>query len=421
MRPRHNVDHHARLGKAGLRRRAAAAGAALGGFLVFGLAPMATAPSAQADLFDFDWLSDLFGSTVAATSSALDPSDAVANGSDVAASLDPSIGADLPGAAAAVPALLDHGDTGTVTAPALAAVDTTPPLATVGIDSTNSVPLHMTATTEPVVTISVGDGKDIPVVLDTGSNGLVVPWWDIALKDLTWPTHLGFGAYSGGMGYLYGVMPETVSFVGGDGITTTEAVPVDVVLFSWPTQLDTLFTAWWLPSFLGPANADGVLGIAPDAVGPNAVGTETVIQALPDGLNQGVLIDEPGNQLVFGPNPLTGGTTVDGVANSNLQVSIAGLAKTQVNAIIDSGGVFGTMPSSVPGAGSIGQGTEISVYNQDGEPLYSYTVGATPVGLNSPTVISSNGMMNTGYAPFSLNPVYIGYGVGGPTTTFYGN
>lgn len=412
MSPRHNTRAH-------LFR----AGAALSAFAVFGLAPLVGAPTTQADPFDLDFLSDI-GAPAVDSAGVIDPGDAAAHVAELAASFDSSVGSELPALAAVPPHITDTLEHA---APSAAAIHSAPALAATPNGNAvpdNTAPLKITAVTEPIATIHFGDStKDVPVVLDTGSNGLVVGIGDIGLKNLTWPTHFGFGAYSGGMGYLYGTMNETVSF--GNGITTTDTVPVNVILFAWPTKLDTFFSGWSLHSFLGPAQANGVLGIAPDAVGPNAVGTPTVIQALPAGLNNGVLIDELNKQLVFGANPLTGGTTVNGVANANLMVGIGNNTPTLVKgAIIDSGGVFGTVPTGVPGAGSVGStippGTEISVYNQDGQHLYSYTVSHTDVGYNGPTVIPNGYPMNTGYAPFAQMPVYIGYGAGGPTTTFGG-
>jgi hypothetical protein len=291
--------------------------------------------------------------------------------------------------------LVDDGGAGT----------TAGAVAETGGPTTDTVPLHINAVTEPVVDISVSGGRDIPVVLDTGSNGLVIPWYDLGLQDLGFPTGLGIGQYSGGLDYVYLTLPATVDF--GSGIETTQT-PVEAVLFTFPTSLQNLFQPGYLslPNFLGPAEADGVLGIGPHAVGPMAPGTPVVTAALPDGLNQGVLIDEPNHQLVFGPNPLTGGISVDGPVDANLQVSINGADPQSVSAIIDSGGVYGTLPSSLFGGTGGGDvlkpGTEISVYTSDGQPLYSYTTTAT----NTP-VVTSGDTMNTGYYPFSQQPIYI--------------
>ncbi|HEX7322968.1 MAG TPA: PecA family PE domain-processing aspartic protease [Mycobacterium sp.] len=431
------------MGKAGIRRRIAGAGAALAGCAVLGLGPVATAPSAHADLFDFDWLSDLFGSTVADSTSALDPTDTF-NWADLASWFDPSAHADLPGAAAAVTpditTALDQAGAGGVGG--LAAVDTAPALAATGASANVSVPIDMQATTEPLVNITVGGGNSIPVVLDTGSNGLVVPWYDIGMQGLfQLPSSIGIGSYSGGLDYFYVTLPETVGFVGGP--TTETTTPVDVVLYSWNPS--NFFQSIPLPTFLdnpgGGAtvmDAQGVLGIAPDAVGPNAGNIPTVIQDLPAPYNQGVLIDEPHGQLVFGANPLSGGTSINGLANANLQVTFQGPPGPNGpapvsplipanNSIIDSGGVFGTAPLSmfpasagITAGSTFNPGTEISVFDDHGTPLYSYTVSGTPNGLNTPHVVSS-GPFNTGYTPFSQMPVYIGYnGPNGVTTTFGG-
>jgi hypothetical protein len=81
--------------------------------------------------------------------------------------------------------------------------------------------------------------------------------------------------------------------------------------------------------------------------------------------------------------------------------------------MIDSGGLYGTIPSSVLGtgqaSGTVPAGTIISVYTGDGHTLlYSYTT----TGTNSPA-ITSGGRMETGYEPFAQQPVYIGYSPSG--------
>src|SRR5699024_3256733 len=97
-------------------------------------------------------------------------------------------------------------------------------------------------------------------------------------------------------------------------------------------------------------------------------------------------------------------------------------------AVVDSGGVYGTMPASALGEvtptdqGYLPDGTEISVYSDNGQTLlYQYTVGETPYSDNpadgavrSPVVISGNSM-NTGNWLFAQNPVYISYAGNGTT------
>jgi hypothetical protein len=301
-----------------------------------------------------------------------------------------------------------------------------------GADSA-TIPLQMYNTTEPLVDLSVGGGPSIPVLVDSGSNGLVIPIEDLGLQNLSFPTGWGIGEYSGGLDYFYLTFNEPVNF--GNGIVTAPT-DVDAVLFTYPAilnellsnplqALQDLFTnppslmdiftyPLSLQDFLAGNGADGILGIGPDAVGP---GPSNVISALPGDLSDGVLINEPAGTLTFGPDPFSADApSVNGVANTSLEISINGGPLQAVNgAIIDSGGVYGTIPSSV--ASSVPAGTEISVYNTNHELLYSYTTNAT----NGP-VVTSGTTFNTGNIPFAQQPVYIGYtdGGAGATTTFGG-
>src|SRR5574337_554184 len=264
-----------------------------------------------------------------------------------------------------------------------------------------TIPLQVLGVTEPVIDMSVGGGPITPVLVDTGSAGLVIPIWNIGLQNVGLPTGFGVGAYSGGMEYVYVTVPTTVSF-GTDSVSglplVTSQTPVNAVLFAFPT---VPFGPWTIHDFLG-GYADGILGIAPDAIGPTP--GNLVVTDLPGDLGQGVLFDQPSNEMIFGPNPLTGGTAVDGVAAATLYVSINDGTPVAVPTIIDSGGVYGTMPASLVGAGqtTLPVGTTISVTTSSGQPLYDYTVTAT----NSPTVVTSSSM-NTGNVPFAHTPVYI--------------
>ena len=66
---------------------------------------------------------------------------------------------------------------------------------------TDQVPLQIYQTTEPVAYISVNGGPSVPVLVDTGSTGLVIPLRDVGLFNLGLPTGVGMGAYSGGLQY----------------------------------------------------------------------------------------------------------------------------------------------------------------------------------------------------------------------------
>lgn len=296
-----------------------------------------------------------------------------------------------PAAAITLPAQSSQAPSGAATSSAAVVPAVYPSNAT--------VPLQVNNVTEPVVNISVNGGRTVPVLVDTGSEGLVIPLRDYGLKHLSFPSKLGFGSYSGGLVYFYATVKGTVDF--GNGIVTAPT-PVNVVIFSFPMT----FTG-----FLAGAGADGILGIGPNAVGP---GPSSPTTALPGDLGQGVLIDVPNGVMVFGPNPLPARAEVPGSPGAVVQVQVGDGPKQRVSALIDSGGVYGTILSSVAGSG-LAPGTLVSVYTSDGATLlYSYTI----TGTNAPTVISG-GSMNTGFQPFAQQPVYISYSPNGVGTTIF--
>ncbi|WP_257535152.1 PecA family PE domain-processing aspartic protease [Mycobacterium ulcerans] len=235
------------------------------------------------------------------------------------------------------------------------------------------------------------------------------------------PSGISMSAYSGGLTYLFATYPTTVDF--GNGIVTS-TTGVDVVLFSIPTSpyaLTTWLNALWsnplttpFDAYFQSAGVDGVLGVGPNAVGP---GPSIPTQALGGGLGQGLLIDMQGGELVFGPNPLTPNFSVSGAPISTLWVSVNGGAPVAVPSIIDSGGVMGTIPSSVIGGSTLPANTNITVYTDSTmtNEVYHYSTNDY-----QPTVISS-GLMNTGFLPFWMQPVYIDYSPAGTGTTVFNN
>jgi PE-PGRS family protein with aspartyl peptidase-like domain/Big-like domain-containing protein len=263
------------------------------------------------------------------------------------------------------------------------------------------VSLQMMAITEPVIDISVNGGPSAPVLVDTGSAGLVIGAAYVGQQNLGASTSSGVSGYSGGLTYGYNTYTTTVNF--GNGIVTA------------PTSVDVVSAASQqaFAAYFAPAGVVGVLGIGPNSGGP---GPSIVIAALPGELGSGVLLNESQDYLEFGPNPLPTRTSVAGAPYADLEVRVGNGSLESVLAAIDSGGVYGTIPSSVIGgsqlSGNLPAGTLISVYTADGQTLlYSYTTNAT----NSPTVTSGNGAMNTGYMAFAQGPVYIVSGGSGTT------
>ena len=79
------------------------------------------------------------------------------------------------------------------------------------------VPLTMYAGTEPIAYISVDGGPRVPVLVDTGSSGLVISSSAVG-SDWHSDRQSGTGAYSGGLTHDYNTYNATVDF--GNGVTT---------------------------------------------------------------------------------------------------------------------------------------------------------------------------------------------------------
>jgi PE family len=282
----------------------------------------------------------------------------------------------------------------------------TGPAVSLNGSSTGRVPLTIVGGTEPIVNASVGTGSPVPLLVDTGSTGLVIPFQNVGgvlgVLQLGFPRGIGIGGFSGGLDYLFLTYNAPVNFGGG---LATSPTPVDVEFFAFPTSISSaLNNGFTFQSFFAADGASGVLGVGQNAGGP---GPSVATQALPGNLGQGVLINETPAflgtgqpYLQFGPNPGTPITTLTGAPITNLEVQVGTNGPMQaVSSTIDSGGVLGTIPSSV--IGNAAPGTVVQVFAPgDSKALYSFTVG------EGPTVISS-GLMTTGFFPFAANPIYI--------------
>lgn len=268
-----------------------------------------------------------------------------------------------------------------------------------------SVPLYMNSNF-PVVNVSINGGPSVPVLLDTGAAGLVVPFWDIGLQHLGLPTGFNVIRYGNGVGILYADFNTTVDF-GGGAVTSPTSVQVGILPF--PTSLQGLTLIATGHAF-GPSG-HGILGIGPN-INANVGGHANVVTtALPGQLNEGELINVPQGYLQFGPNTGTPITSVTGAPITTLDVQFGGYDPLgpyyPVTSIVDSGGNHGTIPGIILGTGQtsgiVPPGTTISISTNNNQTLlYSYTTTAT----DSP-VVTGNVPMNTGLMPFALGPVYI--------------
>ena len=281
-----------------------------------------------------------------------------------------------------------------------------------------TIPLSVLEGTEPAVNASIDGGGSVPLLVDTGSSGLVVPYTDLGdnwftqlqhLFQLGFPTSFGESGYSGGVGYIYGTYDNVpVDYLNTDGSTALATNgPVDVELLSWSNNPSDPFENF--QSFLTSNEVSGILGIGENTAGPTTTPFESY---------GGVLVDIPHDQLVVGGgNPFPDAVSTSGDPISTVLESVNGGTATQVTNNIDSGGVFGTIPSSLVSGSSVPSGTLISVYNLDHQLLYSYTTtdnfnisdtSIPDLKSDSPDVISGT-KIDSGVLPFLSHPVYLDY------------
>lgn len=269
------------------------------------------------------------------------------------------------------------------------------------------VPVRMVASTQPVVGVSVNGGS-ATLLVDSGASGLVTT----ADKVGTLGTLTGSGnsCFSGGLCYHYETYDATVD-LGGGAVTTA---PVNIVTDNddYPNSVANFksFFSW---------GADGILGTGANTAGPGPAAIPTAL--MPGELSNGVLLFQGllfglGGVMVLGPNPLPTRVSVPGAPDAYVKVSVNDGSKTDAGAIIDSGGVYGTLNTAndttgTPVGSDLPAGTKISVYTADGSTLlYSYTTQGGDRG----TPVIATGLFNTGNAPFAQGPIYLNYGFDDP-------
>jgi hypothetical protein len=265
---------------------------------------------------------------------------------------------------------------------------------------TYDIPITVQEDTEPTVQASIDGSSPQTLLVDTGSSGLVIPWQDLGLLqtlELGFPSSFGESGYSGGVDYIY-LTYDNVSTDYGNGALDTTG-PVDVEILSWPTSASSPAN---FQDFLADNDSTGILGIGDNTAGP----TTSPLEA--DGY-PGVEVDvqgQGGDLIVTPTDSLTGGT-VDGAPISSLYETVSNGSVTNGSTVsddVDSGGVYGTIPSSL--ASDVEPGSVITVYSsQGGTELYQYTVGSAG---EEPTSTSGTSI-DSGFEAFENNPVYIDY------------
>lgn len=269
------------------------------------------------------------------------------------------------------------------------------------------VPVSVKLGTQPVSTVSINGGRRAPLLVDTGASGIVVLPSVVPNVDQLTNVGSGVSCFSGGLCYHFETYETSVDFGGG---AVADAAYVNVVTDNadYPDSVENFQTYFsW--------GADGIVGVGANTAGPGPAPIPNSV--LPGELSDGVLVWQNllpfglGGVMIFGPNALPTRVSLAGAPDAYVKVSVNGAALTDAGAIIDSGGVFGTLPLANAPAGSVPgddlpAGTKISVYAPDGTTLlYTFT---TRSGASSTPIIDS-GLMNTGNAPYQQNPIYLNY------------
>jgi hypothetical protein len=377
------------------RRRVVIMGGALGAFLAaatMATGSVVTAASAKADFEDL-----------------LDPiiQPLVTSLSDAIAGFDPAAATDLTSWSDSLLSSLNSLDVGAaLPSTAEPAASAALPASSDPTSGTYDIPITVQEDTEPTVQASIDGSADQTLLVDTGSSGLVIPWEDLGLLqtlELGLPTGIGESGYSGGVDYIYLTYDTSVDYGNGAGALDTTGTPVDVEIFSWGTSSDSPAN---FQDFLADNDSTGILGIGASDAGP----TTSPLEA--DGYD-GVTVDVPGKELIVSPTnagtPIVGGT-LDGAPTptSDLYETVTNggviSGGSAVSDDVDSGGVYGTIPSTL--ASDVEPGSVITVYSsQGGTELYQYTVGSAG---EEPTSVSGTSI-DSGVAPYLEEPIYINY------------
>jgi hypothetical protein len=406
----------ARSAKAG-RRMLVGMGAGAGVF--FAAAAMATSSAAPAKA-DFE---DLLDPIIQPIMTSL---------TDSLAAFDPAAALDLTSWSDSLLASLNSIDVAapSIAEPAAAAASSTADTAAL---TGGTIPLTVLEGTEPAVNATIdGGSSSVPLLVDTGSDGLVLPYTDFgsnflsqleAIYALGTPTGISESGYSGGVDYIYLTYNSVpVDYVNDSGATVlSTSGPVDIEVYSWdPSNLFSLFTNDAFQHFLTSNDVSGILGVGENASGPTTSPFESYGGVTVDISNPAAGTGD----LIVGGDPVAG-TSLVGAPISTDYISIDGGALQAVSNDVDSGGVTGTIPSSLLTSSEynsstdlVNPGTTIAVYADKAgtEELYSYTVNAA----NAPIVVSGSSM-DSGVEPFLLGPISMEYTPAGTGTTIFGS
>jgi hypothetical protein len=295
------------------------------------------------------------------------------------------------------------------------------------------IPIDLQSLTDPTVQATIDGGSPTNLLLDTGSSGLVVPFTNFDGNSYNFITELeniydlgipvGFGESStGGVDYLYltydGVSVDYDGFSNDTFTDLTTNTPIEVEVYSWdPSNLGTLSSNDAFQNLLtSDGGVSGIMGIGVSADGSPGVsplagaGFDGVaVDITPFQLGGGLIVDDYNPFTAIATLPSTGATPT-----GDLYETVTYGSQTLGSSVsddLDTGGGYGTIPSSL--TGDLGVGSEISVYTSDGGTLlYSYMVDNSS---EIPTTTSGTAI-DSGVLPFLYEPIYLSYA--GDTLSF---
>ena len=225
--------------------------------------------------------------------------------------------------------------------PAAAVAAAAEPAATGG-----TIPITVAEGTEPTVQASIDGGGDVPLLVDTGSSGLVIPYTDLdrrtsstrsgACSSLGFPTGFSESGYSGGVDYIYlstTTPPSTTATA-----PSQPRIPPSMWRFSpcpHPCRSPLNFQ-----EFLSDNEVDGILGVGVNDAGP----TTTPFAATTVWVSPSTRLTVSWSSVPT-RTPVEYSTVGDSDQHGPTSRSTVGLW-SEVSTDVDSGGVFGTIPES---------------------------------------------------------------------------
>ncbi len=381
-----------------VRRCGVVLGGAVGAFVAAAAMATGSAAPAKADIDDF-----------------LDPiiQPILTQVTDSISGFDPTLATDLTTWTDTFLADLNSLDSATAAASTAATSAASTSDAAASTPTGGDIPITIEEDTEPTVQATV-DGANTTLLVDTGSSGLVIPSDDLnflQLLELGFPSSFGISGYSGGVEYVY-LTYDNVAVDYGNGAVDTTNTPVDLEIFSWPTSATSPpnFDAFDLDN-----GVTGILGIGNSADDAGPTGSPLEAAGF-NGVTVNINSAGTGGELIVSPsttNPGTAYATLDGAPTptSNLTEVVTDgntvVGTAQVSDDIDSGGVYGTIPSSID-PNTLAQGDVVTV--KDGDTvLYSYIVGTDSDNTDEAPLVTSGTSIDSGIEPFLGHPIFIDY------------